>query len=149
VVGAGVDEEEEVVPDELHPVDGLLDRHPLGIEVLRADDDGRVLLVGIALADDRDLAGCDRAQHIDRGRLQIDARERAAALVELGPRGWLRASTRLSFARRSCSASLSTARSRATNLSPSVASARTTGPLPVTVSSTVSSSREPLWYARW
>ncbi len=84
MIGAGVDEEEEVVADQLHPVDGLFDRHPLGFELLRADDDRRVVRLVLVARDDRDLAGRDGAHDIDRGGLQVDARQLTALLLELG-----------------------------------------------------------------
>ena len=70
------------MPDELHAVDGLLDGHPFGIEQLRADDHGRILVIGRVLAHHRDLPRRDGAQHLDGRRLDIDALKRASSLVE-------------------------------------------------------------------
>nr|BFF10711.1 hypothetical protein GCM10025699_20140 [Microbacterium flavescens] len=70
--------------DQFHPVDRLLHRHPFRLELLRADDDGRVALLLFIAGDDRDLAGRDGAEHVGRCRLHIDPLDGAAALVEFG-----------------------------------------------------------------
>ena len=56
-----------------------------GVEFLRADDDGRVAVLVLVAGDDRDLAGRDGAHDIEGCRLQVDAGQLAAALLELRP----------------------------------------------------------------
>jgi hypothetical protein len=89
VVGAGVDEEEEVVADQLHAVDGVFDAHPLRTELLGADHDRRVVRLLLVAGDDRDLARRDSAQNVDGCRLHVDPLDGAAALLELRTAGVL------------------------------------------------------------
>ncbi len=83
MVGAGVDEQEEVVADELHPVHGLLDRHPLRFELLRADHDRGVVGFVLVAGHDGDLPCRDGTDDIQRGRLHVDSGELSAPLLEL------------------------------------------------------------------
>jgi hypothetical protein len=81
VVRADVDEEEEVVSDQLHPVDCLFDGHPLRVEVLRANDDGRVLRLLVIL--DRHRSRRDGMQDICGCGFDVDSLQRTALLLEM------------------------------------------------------------------
>src|SRR5690606_27393927 len=69
----GVDEQEEIVADELHLVDGLLDRKAFSWELLRANHDRAVR--GLRLANDRHRARSHGVDHLGGRGLQVDARE--------------------------------------------------------------------------
>src|SRR5690606_2437273 len=87
VVGAHIDEEEEVVADQFHAVNRFFDRHPLSVEALRADHDGRVPLFSLMLH--RHCTSCDRMQDIDRSGFDIDTRQRTCLLLEMRSAGVL------------------------------------------------------------